>query len=198
MAYCLMGIFDVNMPLLYGEGGVKAFLRLQEEIIKVSADGTIFAWTNPQPSPYDPYDVYSNGTIYTLHGLLAESVDCFADSHDIFLARPMYFTEHEPYTVTNLGLRITFPVVEDDENMPFTSLAYIYCGRHTPDTKPGVENLGIYLARLHSIFYRINTNCLPVIETDWTSEPWETCTIYVPQRDQYRYREEWRSMVSGR
>jgi hypothetical protein len=28
MAYCLLGIFDINMPLLYGEGGEKAFLRL--------------------------------------------------------------------------------------------------------------------------------------------------------------------------
>lgn len=36
MAYCLLGIFEVNMPLLYGEGG-KAFLRLQEEILKQSA-----------------------------------------------------------------------------------------------------------------------------------------------------------------
>jgi Heterokaryon incompatibility protein (HET) len=29
LAYCLMGIFSVNMPMLYGEGGEKAFLRLQ-------------------------------------------------------------------------------------------------------------------------------------------------------------------------
>ncbi|KAH7355012.1 heterokaryon incompatibility protein-domain-containing protein, partial [Rhexocercosporidium sp. MPI-PUGE-AT-0058] len=43
LAYCLMGIFDVNMPLLYGEGS-KAFLRLQEEIIKRSNDLSIFAW----------------------------------------------------------------------------------------------------------------------------------------------------------
>ncbi|KAI1264579.1 HET-domain-containing protein [Xylariaceae sp. FL1019] len=34
MAYSLMGIFDVNMPLLYGEGGQRAFERLQVEIIK--------------------------------------------------------------------------------------------------------------------------------------------------------------------
>jgi hypothetical protein len=33
LAYCLMGIFNVNMPLLYGEGD-RAFLRLQEEILK--------------------------------------------------------------------------------------------------------------------------------------------------------------------
>lgn len=33
IAYCLMGLFDVNMPMLYGEGE-KAFVRLQEEIMK--------------------------------------------------------------------------------------------------------------------------------------------------------------------
>ncbi|KAK5659114.1 hypothetical protein OQA88_1204 [Cercophora sp. LCS_1] len=43
VAYCLMGIFDVNMPLLYGEGP-KAFRRLQEEIVRRSNDQTIFAW----------------------------------------------------------------------------------------------------------------------------------------------------------
>jgi len=43
IAYCLLGIFDVNMPLLYGERG-KAFLRLQEEIIRQSTDESIFAW----------------------------------------------------------------------------------------------------------------------------------------------------------
>ncbi|KXH68946.1 hypothetical protein CSAL01_09189 [Colletotrichum salicis] len=36
-AYSLMGLFDVNMPLLYGEGE-KAFFRLQEEITKKSDD----------------------------------------------------------------------------------------------------------------------------------------------------------------
>ncbi|KAH9211165.1 kinesin light chain [Leptodontidium sp. 2 PMI_412] len=36
MAYSLLGIFDVNMSLIYGEGGEKAFKRLREEIEKVS------------------------------------------------------------------------------------------------------------------------------------------------------------------
>ncbi|KAK8065072.1 HET-domain-containing protein [Apiospora hydei] len=48
IAYSLLGIFDVNMPLLYGEGGVKAFIRLQEEILKSSNDHTIFAWRVPR------------------------------------------------------------------------------------------------------------------------------------------------------
>ena len=47
-AYCLIGIFDVNMPMLYGEGQ-KAFFRLQEEIIKHSDDHTIFAWPINRP-----------------------------------------------------------------------------------------------------------------------------------------------------
>jgi hypothetical protein len=40
-----MGIFDVNMPLLYGESH-KAFIRLQEEIMKSSDGHTLFAWRN--------------------------------------------------------------------------------------------------------------------------------------------------------
>jgi hypothetical protein len=46
-AYSLLGIFDVNMPLLYGEEQ-KAFGRLQEEIIKSGWDITIFAWKMPK------------------------------------------------------------------------------------------------------------------------------------------------------
>ncbi|EME50142.1 hypothetical protein DOTSEDRAFT_102418, partial [Dothistroma septosporum NZE10] len=44
LAYSLLGLFDVNMPLLYGEGSAKAFMRLQLEIIRKTADKSIFAW----------------------------------------------------------------------------------------------------------------------------------------------------------
>jgi hypothetical protein len=43
MAYCLLGIFDVNMPLLYGEGS-RAFKRLQGEILRQSNDQSLLAW----------------------------------------------------------------------------------------------------------------------------------------------------------
>ena len=36
MAYALLGIFDVDMPLIYGEGRERAFKRLREEIDKTS------------------------------------------------------------------------------------------------------------------------------------------------------------------
>lgn len=42
-AYALLGLFDINMPLLYGEG-LRAFDRLQLAIIESSTDHTIFAW----------------------------------------------------------------------------------------------------------------------------------------------------------
>ncbi|KAI0742496.1 heterokaryon incompatibility protein-domain-containing protein [Daedaleopsis nitida] len=42
-AYCLLGIFGVNMPTLYGEGR-NAFRRLQEEIMKQSADTSLLVW----------------------------------------------------------------------------------------------------------------------------------------------------------
>ncbi|KAK4159930.1 heterokaryon incompatibility protein-domain-containing protein [Cladorrhinum sp. PSN259] len=43
IAYCLMGIFDINMPMLYGEG-TKAFIRLQEHILNEIGDESMFAW----------------------------------------------------------------------------------------------------------------------------------------------------------
>jgi heterokaryon incompatibility protein (HET) len=42
-AYCLMGLFGIHMPLLYGEGK-NAFLRLQLEILRSTYDYTLFAY----------------------------------------------------------------------------------------------------------------------------------------------------------
>jgi hypothetical protein len=43
ISYSLLGLFDIHMPLLYGEGN-RAFIRLQEEILQHSNDESIFAW----------------------------------------------------------------------------------------------------------------------------------------------------------
>lgn len=95
MAYCLMGLFDVNMPLLYGEGK-RAFIRLQEEIMKSSCDHSLFAWKAPRESRT------------TYRGLLAESPREFFDS-DNFQDR---MADHDsPYSQTNLGINLTIPLV---------------------------------------------------------------------------------------
>lgn len=43
IAHCMLGIFEISMPLLYGEGP-RAFLRLQEEILKATDDQSMFCW----------------------------------------------------------------------------------------------------------------------------------------------------------
>ena len=47
-AYSLLGIFDINMPTLYGEGQ-RAFQRIQEEILRRIPDQSIFTWGNVHP-----------------------------------------------------------------------------------------------------------------------------------------------------
>ena len=42
-AYCLMGLFDVTMPIIYGEG-TRAFQRLQQKVMKHGFDMSLFAW----------------------------------------------------------------------------------------------------------------------------------------------------------
>jgi hypothetical protein len=49
IAYCLMGIFNVNMPLLYGEGE-RAFIRLQEVIMRSNYDHTLFTLNHHFPN----------------------------------------------------------------------------------------------------------------------------------------------------
>ena len=43
LAYSLLGIFDINMPTLYGEGE-RALRRLQERIMQRIPDQSLFAW----------------------------------------------------------------------------------------------------------------------------------------------------------
>ncbi|KAK4194526.1 putative vegetative incompatibility protein HET-E-1 [Triangularia verruculosa] len=64
-AYSLLGLFGVNMPLLYGEGR-HAFYRLQQEILKTSSDQSILAYDR---------QFYSDS-----RHLLADSPRCFASS----------------------------------------------------------------------------------------------------------------------
>ncbi|KAM5540586.1 hypothetical protein V8D89_005617 [Ganoderma adspersum] len=56
-AYSLLGIFEITMPTLYGEGR-HAFRRLQEEILRRIPDQSLFAWgTVCLPTPQEPSDI---------------------------------------------------------------------------------------------------------------------------------------------
>ncbi|KAI1364998.1 heterokaryon incompatibility protein-domain-containing protein [Xylaria arbuscula] len=114
IAYCLMGLFDVNMPLLYGEGE-KAFIRLQEEIMKQSDDYSLFAWRS---------DSDSNKPSENSGGLLASSPAAFVNSGKVVrLSQFSYLhTLYTPLTISNKGIHLTLPIVQADSNTCFAIL----------------------------------------------------------------------------
>ena len=89
MAYSLLGLFDVYMPLIYGEGS-NAFMRLQQEIIKSSNDETIFAWTDDS---------------LLESGMFALSPAAFVNSGDVVMFQHSGI-RRTPYSLTNFGLAI--------------------------------------------------------------------------------------------
>ncbi|KAF2772929.1 hypothetical protein EJ03DRAFT_149688 [Teratosphaeria nubilosa] len=93
-AYCLLGIFGINMPLLYGEGS-KAFSRLQKEIISSTYDESIFAWSPPEPDEL-PATLLATP-------MLADTPERFASCRHLKLSQ---VHDRLPATLTSLGLEI--------------------------------------------------------------------------------------------
>jgi hypothetical protein len=94
IAYCLLGIFDVNMPLLYGEES-KAFRRLQEEIIRTTSDLSIFAW-RVEPLTGDYHSSVPCG-------ILAQSPAPFRPARSFLMAPSRGFGEE--FSVCNTGVK---------------------------------------------------------------------------------------------
>ncbi|KAK4043937.1 heterokaryon incompatibility protein-domain-containing protein [Parachaetomium inaequale] len=98
-AYCLLGIFGVNMPLLYGEGP-GAFLRLQHEIVRKSAtDHSIFAFTPRERAEARSIDGYSRST-----WLFARSASWFAGGPKLSLTADKEFSP--TMALTNIGVEL--------------------------------------------------------------------------------------------
>lgn len=91
MAYSLLGIFSISMPLLYGEGGERAFVRLQEEVTRQSHDLTMFAW--------------GFGLGPTRCSIFASSPADFAGCGELTQSDSRLWPRRSHYTVTNLGVQ---------------------------------------------------------------------------------------------
>jgi hypothetical protein len=125
LAYCLIGIFEINMPLLCGEGQ-RAFTRLQQEIMKHTYDHSLFAWNYEFPRQKFPRP--------SVYGTLFRDVLCFSEGEGVLAPHPSAFdrcssfmpwnSRAAPYATTNRGLQIHLRVVQD----PFPSGARTHIG----------------------------------------------------------------------
>ena len=101
IAYCLLGIFGISMPLLYGEGQ-KAFVRLQEEVMKNSDDQSLFAWGYHPTQDMDPHITGYGGPFATDPTAFRDSGEFIPDELDESITA---------YAITNKGLQINLPVI---------------------------------------------------------------------------------------
>jgi len=122
IAYCLLGIFGLCMPLLYGEGK-RAFHRLQEEIMKALPDdhtlqhSTWLGYTLSRSGNFDiklpPWDPAKSGKDFS--GMLSQSPADFRHSTAFAPHRDaIHFYNHphlqaSPPTPFGKGVRIDLP-----------------------------------------------------------------------------------------
>jgi hypothetical protein len=123
MAYSLIGLFGVSMPMVYGEGE-KAFIRLQLEIMKTSTDHSLFAWKGEGD----------------FKGPLAKSPKDFEECGLISSGQLIFGRPESAYEMTNVGLRITLLVSKSTwQNGGLVKFAFLNCN------EPNDRKVGIWL-----------------------------------------------------
>ncbi|CAH0050236.1 unnamed protein product [Clonostachys solani] len=150
-AYSLLGLFDINMPMIYGEGP-RAFIRLQEEILRMTTDLSIFAWRSaPNSSSY--------------RGILAESPAEFRLCGSIELNTDQ-FRFRDEISLTNKGVKIHTAITRMEETDMF--MLDLHCYDMASQTSP--ERLGIYLERELDTFYRKLPSALSTMESTFAAQ----------------------------
>jgi hypothetical protein len=135
IAYSLLGIFNVNMSPIYGEG-IRAFIRLQQEIIKTSNDESIFAGNK----------MVSSGTF---NGL-ASAPSMFASDRETVPLGGL--GSREPFSMTNKGLFIHLHLWKDDR---FSHWGIFNCRfQHSFDGKVAIPLLMIKDNSGIAVFFR--------------------------------------------
>ncbi|KAM7198947.1 hypothetical protein V8F33_004684 [Rhypophila sp. PSN 637] len=130
-AYSVLGLLDINMPLLYGEGE-RAFLRLQEELLKRYDDESLFAWEAP------PNDALAK----PYHGLLSPSLRYFEASHRF--RHPTTKTRLESRTqkaLTSQCLSLALPRISIDKpnGLYHALLDCMVHGNHEGHFQPAIQ-----------------------------------------------------------
>ena len=139
MAYSLLGIFNVNMPMIYGEGE-RAFTRLQEEIAKETNDLSLFAWIARGPA-----------TAF-FSGLLALSTAEFSGFGNVVKYKN-YLDPNPEFLLTNNGVRMQTNIGRSEFGEYVLNLE---CGIKRKTMGQPFQWLGIYLYKTAFGFTRIH------------------------------------------
>lgn len=176
IAYCMLGIFDIYMPLLYGERQAGAFRRLQEEILKRSTDQSIFAWRNDDLS-----------TVESSFCLLASAPKFFVSSHNIVLGDLPIISGHlegrrSPTIIDNKGLHLALPLIRENKRV----LAILGCTEAGEDHhRLAIELLDV--STNGGRFVRVEWNFLEMVpmETILSKAEYQqlSCEMTFPQTD---------------
>ena len=203
VAYSLLGIFNVNMPLIYGEGR-RAFQRLQEQILRQSDDHTLFAWqSSTTESEQD-----------RATGLLARSPNEFRKFRDTVDSTAGFQkwegvslipidqivrvwdtkAPQRPITLTNKGIQITSRVF--DLSSPLKRELMILVLNCSPGGNPFLLT-GIYVKRQKEDCYaRVRPDVL--VDVEIGDRQFETCTIHglrtAEDVQAHHYDEPWTTM----
>ncbi|KAK4162966.1 putative vegetative incompatibility protein [Cladorrhinum sp. PSN259] len=152
-AYCLLGIFGVNMSFIYGEG-MKAFGRLQEIILRETADLSIFVWTDKL------------GEVREFAPLLANSPSQFSESGDVTSVTED--TIYRDLTISSRGINLSVSLIHmpEQNDKAYLCILDIFC------YKKG-SHIGIGLRKISGGRYaRFNTGLLPRLAESHGKRPW--------------------------
>jgi hypothetical protein len=100
IAYSLMGIFDVSIPIAYGEGAQRVFFRLVEAIMQASNDPGVLNWAG-KPAQ-----------IHKLSTASPSTPACYVGHPDN--NRSLAANEKHEFTMTNRGLHIQLLIIPVD------------------------------------------------------------------------------------
>jgi hypothetical protein len=158
MAYCLMGMFSVFMPLIYGEQD-SAFLRLQDAIMQKNEDMSLFAWCG------------EHTTTECKHGLLATHPKQFRECASMPKCSP--WPNSSGFGMSNGQLRIELPLLNFGPDLYAATLGCrIPIGESLPYPRPA-----ILLRKKRDKLYRVNARQLLLVH----EQKYRPERILVPQ-----------------
>ncbi|KAK4225375.1 hypothetical protein QBC38DRAFT_530960 [Podospora fimiseda] len=188
LAYCLLGIFGVSMPMIYGEGGNQAFLRLQEHIMRTTRDDSMLAWgLKDSNSPPLSDDVVGQATCRVMATTPANFIAC---KHIVSRQQPN--TPSSSLKISGGSLGAFLPLVAVGPNK---FIALLNCGPESNasqrvgmplvKTDLGASNEYARPASANAVLYSTTESCPPpqplyikndtgahTVSLEWTQNFW--------------------------